>query len=79
MLLRSNFKILTGTLFLYEFLLMLLKFLYGARKAKGLSSEALADLADTDRSYMGGLERGQHNIAILNLLKVVEARTILML
>ncbi|MDP2153849.1 MAG: helix-turn-helix transcriptional regulator [Methylotenera sp.] len=43
------------------------------RKAKGLSQEALAELADIDRSYMGGIERGEHNIAIMNLLKIAEA------
>jgi transcriptional regulator with XRE-family HTH domain len=44
-----------------------------ARKAKGLSQEALAELADIDRSYMGGIERGEHNIAIINLLKIADA------
>ncbi|HSI42839.1 MAG TPA: helix-turn-helix transcriptional regulator [Methylotenera sp.] len=44
-----------------------------ARKAKGLSQEALAELADIDRSYMGGIERGEHNLAIINFLKVADA------
>ena len=44
-----------------------------ARKAKGLSEEALAALADIDRSYMGGIERGEHNLAIMNLLKIADA------
>jgi len=44
-----------------------------ARKAKGLSQEALAELADIDRSYMGGIERGEHNLAIINLLKIADA------
>lgn len=52
---------------------MLLKFVYGARKAKCLSEEALAELADTSRSYMGGIERGEHNLAIINLLKIADA------
>lgn len=43
------------------------------RKAKSLSQEALAELADIDRSYMGGIERGEHNIAIMNLLKIANA------
>lgn len=43
------------------------------RLAKGLSQEALADKADVDRSYMGGIERGEHNIAIVNLLKIADA------
>jgi transcriptional regulator with XRE-family HTH domain len=43
------------------------------RKAQGLSQEALADKADIDRSYMGGIERGEHNLAIMNLLKIADA------
>ena len=43
------------------------------RKARGLSQEALADKADIDRSYMGGIERGEHNIAIINFLKIANA------
>jgi len=44
-----------------------------ARKAKGLSQEALAEIAGLDRSYMGGIERGEHNLAIMNLLKIADA------
>jgi transcriptional regulator with XRE-family HTH domain len=44
-----------------------------ARKAKGLSQEALAEIAGIDRSYMGGIERGEHNVALVNLVKVSEA------
>ena len=44
-----------------------------ARQAKGLSQEALAEIAGIDRSYMGGIERGEHNLAIMNLLKIAEA------
>jgi len=43
------------------------------RKAQDLSQEALADKAGIDRSYMGGIERGEHNIAIINLLKIANA------
>ena len=43
------------------------------RKAQGLSQEVLADKANIDRSYMGGIERGEHNIAIINLLKIANA------
>jgi transcriptional regulator with XRE-family HTH domain len=43
------------------------------RVGKGLSQEALADLAEIDRSYMGGIERGQHNVALINLVKIAEA------
>ena len=44
-----------------------------ARKAKGISQEALAEIAGIDRSYMGGIERGEHNLAIMNLLKIADA------
>jgi transcriptional regulator with XRE-family HTH domain len=44
-----------------------------ARKARGLSQEALAEIAGIDRSYMGGIERGEHNLAIMNLLKIADA------
>lgn len=44
-----------------------------ARKVKGLSQEALAELADIYRSYMGGIERGEHNLAIMSLLKIADA------
>lgn len=41
-----------------------------ARKAKDLSQEALALLADIDRSYMGGIERGERNVSFLTLVKL---------
>ncbi|MDO9050646.1 MAG: helix-turn-helix transcriptional regulator [Methylotenera sp.] len=44
-----------------------------ARQAQGLSQEALAEIAGIDRSYMGGIERGEHNLAIMNLLKIASA------
>jgi len=40
------------------------------RAERKISQEALADGANLDRSYMGGIERGEHNITILNLMKV---------
>lgn len=43
------------------------------RKAKGYSQEAFGELCGIDRSYMGGIERGEHNLALLNILKIVEA------
>ena len=40
------------------------------RVERKISQEALAYEANIDRSYMGGIERGEHNITILNLMKV---------
>ena len=36
----------------------------------GLSQEALAHDAGIDRSYMGGIERGEHNLTIISLIKI---------
>ena len=44
-----------------------------ARSANGLSQEALAVDADLDRSYMGGIERGEHNLTLMNLVKIAGA------
>lgn len=39
----------------------------------GLSQEALADEAGIDRSYIGGIERGEHNLALINIRKIAFA------
>lgn len=44
-----------------------------ARKAAGLSQEALADAAEIDRSHMGKIERGERNVSVLNILKIAAA------
>lgn len=44
-----------------------------SRLDQGISQEALADLAGLDRSYMGGIERGEHNVALINIQKVAAA------
>jgi len=41
-----------------------------ARKAKGLSQEALALAAGMDRSYVSGLERGEFNVSLLALARL---------
>lgn len=43
------------------------------RKAKGWSQERLALESGLARSYLGGVERGHRNIAILNIVKLAEA------
>lgn len=40
------------------------------RKIKGISQEQLALLADVDRSYIGGIERGERNVSLLTLAKL---------
>jgi len=43
------------------------------RKERGLSQEALADLAGIDRSYMGHIERGDQNITLTKIYQISEA------
>lgn len=43
------------------------------RKARGLSQEQLAAEAALDRTYMGGIERGERNLGILNIVRVAKA------
>jgi len=43
------------------------------RLSKGFSQEALALLSGIDRSYLGGIERGEHNVAVINLEKIAQA------
>lgn len=43
------------------------------RTGLGYSQEAFGDLCGLDRSYMGGIERGEHNVALLNILKIIHA------
>lgn len=43
------------------------------REERKLSQEEFAGLADIDRAYYGGIERGERNVAALNLLKIAEA------
>lgn len=44
-----------------------------ARIGVGLSQEALAADADLDRSYVGGIERGEHNLTVMNVIKIASA------
>ena len=44
-----------------------------ARKALGLSQEELAYESDIDRSYIGGVERGERNITFKVLCKIADA------
>src|SRR2546430_7744583 len=40
---------------------------------RGLSQETLTNLADLDRSYMSGIERGLRNISVLNMARIASA------
>lgn len=43
------------------------------RRKKGLSQEALALAANVDRSYLGRVERGDNNVALLVLIRMAKA------
>lgn len=43
------------------------------RKEKGWSQEQLALESGIARSYLGGVERGQRNIALINICRLAEA------
>ncbi|HEX9048643.1 MAG TPA: helix-turn-helix transcriptional regulator [Verrucomicrobiae bacterium] len=44
-----------------------------ARKSAGLTQEDLAHESDIDRSYIGGVERGERNLTFTILCKIVRA------
>ncbi|MER2266085.1 helix-turn-helix domain-containing protein [Methylobacterium oxalidis] len=43
------------------------------RTDRGLSQEALADLCELDRTYIGSIERRQRNVSIDNLERIAKA------
>jgi len=49
------------------------KYLAKVRRSKGWSQEKLALESGLARSYLGGVERGQRNIALVNICKLAHA------
>ncbi len=46
------------------------------RNIRKFSQEDLAHLCDLDRSYVGGVERGERNISLVNIKKIADALSI---
>lgn len=45
----------------------------GLRTAKGLSQQQLANKSGMQRSYIGGVERGERNISLWNIGRIAAA------
>jgi transcriptional regulator with XRE-family HTH domain len=42
------------------------------RNKLGVSQEAFADMCQLDRTYVGGIERGERNLALVNIEKIAK-------
>ena len=43
------------------------------RLARGLSQEQLGLIAELDRTYISGIERGVRNVSLTNILRIAQA------
>jgi transcriptional regulator with XRE-family HTH domain len=43
------------------------------RQQRGISQEKLAELCDLHRTYISGIERGERNVGLLNIVEIARA------
>jgi len=43
------------------------------REKLGVSQEEFADMCELDRTYVGGVERGERNLSLINIEKIALA------